>query len=219
MQTDTCAGTRGRGRPRDAALAERRREEILVAATRIFADRGYPGTDVQVIADEVGVGKGTVYRYFPSKQELFLAAVERGVHALRERLDVVVSRSGDPRALISDGVREYLAFFDENSDLVELFFQERAEIRDGKNPTYFVHREAAAGKWLALARDLIDTGQIRPVPPERILSVVDSLLYGAIFTSYFATRRRSLASRTEDILDVLFHGILSDPEREAAENE
>ena len=60
------------GRPKDEGLAARRCKEILDVAARLFAARGYQNTDVQVVADELGVGKGTVYRYFPSKRELFL---------------------------------------------------------------------------------------------------------------------------------------------------
>jgi AcrR family transcriptional regulator len=63
------AQVKRRGRPRDETLVRRRREEILAAATRIFAQLGYRNTDVQIVADQLKVGKGTVYRYFPSKRE------------------------------------------------------------------------------------------------------------------------------------------------------
>ena len=54
----------------------RRQEEILEAAATLFAECGYSDADTQTLADRLGVGKGTIYRYFPSKQELFLAAVD-----------------------------------------------------------------------------------------------------------------------------------------------
>ena len=47
----------------------RRREEILEKAIKLFAKHGYGGTDTQQLADELRVGKGTLYRYFPSKEQ------------------------------------------------------------------------------------------------------------------------------------------------------
>jgi AcrR family transcriptional regulator len=55
----------------DPDLGARRRQEILDAAARLFAKHGYSQTDTQVIADELQVGKGTIYRYFPSKGRSF----------------------------------------------------------------------------------------------------------------------------------------------------
>src|SRR5262245_37795229 len=63
--------------PAVASRCERRREEILARAIELFARDGYADLDLQILADDVGVGKGTLYRYFGSKQELFLAAADR----------------------------------------------------------------------------------------------------------------------------------------------
>src|SRR5205809_668753 len=59
---------RKRGRPPKPGLAESRREQILAAATELFAREGFAQTDLQQVADALGIGKGTVYRYFPSKR-------------------------------------------------------------------------------------------------------------------------------------------------------
>ena len=50
-----------------------RREEILDVATDLFAEFGYSEAVTKDLADRLQVGKGTIYRYFPSKRELFLA--------------------------------------------------------------------------------------------------------------------------------------------------
>ncbi len=199
-----------RGRPRDQQLTERRREEILDVAAKVFAEYGYPRTDVQVIADRVGVGKGTIYRYFPTKQELFLAAVDRGMSRLRAELDAVIHEGLDPLELIAKGIRTYLAFFDTHPEHVELIIQERAEFKDRKKPTYFERGEASVEKWVSLLRELITEGRVRQIPVERVREVVGDLLYGTMFTNYFAGRRDSLEKQSQDIVDIVFHGILRD---------
>lgn len=203
-----------RGRPKNKQLTARRSDEILDVAGRIFAQHGYPGTDVQVVADEVGIGKGTVYRYFPTKRDLFLAAVDRGMRGLQARIDAATAKVDDPLERIKEAVRAYLAYFDANPEFVELFIQERAEFKDRKKPTYFEHRDVNIGRWEELLCDLMSCGRVRDMPVRRVTDVVGDLLYGTMFTNHFARRRRSFERQARDILDVVFHGILSDRERQ-----
>ena len=196
------------GRPPDAELQERRRAEILNAATAVFAEHGFAAADVQEIADKTGVGKGTVYRYFPSKEELFLAAVDHGMRRLKAAVDAAVADSRQPLERIAEGVRAYLSFFDENPEIVELLIHERAQFRDRTKPTYFVHRDANMGPWQELFRDLIRSGIVRDVPVERITDFVSDVLYGTMFTNYFSGRKSTLVSQSENILDMVFHGLL-----------
>jgi len=191
-----------------------RREEILDAATRLFAQHGYANTDTQLLADELHVGKGTLYRYFGSKQELFLAAVDRGMRKLCEHIDACVETVEDPPERIARVVHSYLGFFAEHPELVELLIHERSQFKDRKKPTYFEHREANRERLRNLYRSYISEGQIRNMPVDRILEVLGDLLYGTMFTNYFSGRQTSVAAQARDILDVVFHGILSDVGRQ-----
>lgn len=207
---DRSKSTRGPGRPADPEGRQRRREEILQAATKLFARRGFADTDVQVIADCLGVGKGTVYRYFSSKEELFLAVVDRGMHQLKQAVDAATSQTGQSLERVAAGIRAYLTFFDEHPEIVELLIHERALFRDRRKPTYFVHRESNVGQWRALFRELIRAGVIRDTPVERITDVISGLLYGTMFTNFFAGRAKPLANQCHDILDIVFRGLLVD---------
>jgi AcrR family transcriptional regulator len=209
----TTLSKRPPGRPKDEALQSRRQEEILAAATQVFAEHGYPGTDVQVIADRLGVGKGTVYRYFPSKSALFLAAVDRGVRRLHERVEADTAGLADPIDRIAQAIHSYLAFFAENRELVELFIQERAEFKDRKQPAYFEQRDASCGPWDDLVRRLIAEGRLRDLPLNELRDVTSDLLYGTIFANHFARRDTPHGAQAEQIIDLVFHGILTDRER------
>jgi AcrR family transcriptional regulator len=204
-----------RGRPKDETLRARREDEILDAAAAIFAKHGYPNTEVQLVADTLQVGKGTIYRYFPSKEGLFLAAVDRGMRRLKEVVDAATTNVSDPLGRLGQGIRAYLTFFRDHPEYVELLIQERAEFRDRKKPTYFVHRDLNRGPWQEFFRSLIAAGRVRDLPVERILDMIGDLMYGTMFTNYFTGRHRSLDEQSREILDFVFHGILSDSERKA----
>jgi len=202
-----------RGRPRDDELIARRREEILEAATRLFAADGFARTDVQAVADELGVGKGTVYRYFETKEALFLAAADQAMHRLREAVHAVVDEQADPLEQIAAAVHAYLAYFDAHPECVELLILERAAFKDRKKPTYFEHRDANVGRWHELFRGLVATGRVREAPVEEFTETISDLLYGTIFTNHFAGRREPMELQAHRILKTLFLGMLSEPER------
>jgi AcrR family transcriptional regulator len=72
--------TQPAARPRRLTRAERKtqtREQLLEAAARVFARKGYAGASVDDIAEEAGFTVGALYSNFSGKQELFLAAFER----------------------------------------------------------------------------------------------------------------------------------------------
>src|SRR5262245_15928743 len=115
-------------RPADSLPAADVRQRILLRAAEIFARDGYRDTDLQVVADELGIGKGSLYRRFPTKRALFLATVDDGMRRLRGRVEGAIEGEADPLRRIERAVRAYLAFFDEEPRLVELLIQERAEL-------------------------------------------------------------------------------------------
>src|SRR5215470_3832255 len=95
---------RSPGRPRDESLTARRQEEILDAAARIFAKVGFADADLQVVADELGVSKGTLYHYFPSKRELFLACADWGMRRLKEQVESGVAGLDDPLLKVAEAL-------------------------------------------------------------------------------------------------------------------
>jgi AcrR family transcriptional regulator len=202
-----------RGRRKDPTLAVRRCEEILDAAARTFARRGYPDTDVQHVADALGLAKGTIYRYFPSKEKLFLAAVDRGMRRLREYVQNAYAGIEDPLDQLTVAIRAYLEFFKRHPDQAELLIIERAEFRDRKTPTYQEHHQANCQQWRAVYAGLIRKGRVRGVPVSRIIDVISDLVYGTMFTNHFSGQHKPLAAQARDVIDIVFHGILTPAER------
>ena len=74
------------------------RESILDATERLLARYGYRKMTVEDIAKEVGVGKGTIYLHFKSKEEVVLSHVDRIVERVKERL-WAIARSDDTAAV------------------------------------------------------------------------------------------------------------------------
>jgi len=109
-----------------AEQAERTRKAVLDTARRLFAERGFDGTSLQLIADTMGVQKANVYYYFRTKMAILESLLEGSIAAFDETLagaerlegaprreflvdgfvdQVVASRSMSPLSRIAPGVR------------------------------------------------------------------------------------------------------------------
>ena len=116
------------------APRQARAEEILCKALRAFAERGFSDTDVQVIADQVGIGKGTVYRHFGSKEGLFLACAQFARKWLTCQVNQAADQAGTPLEKLRSGMYAFISFFDAHPEVVELRFPvliEEHSIRHG----------------------------------------------------------------------------------------
>ncbi len=202
--------------PSQTSTARRlqRRLSIIEAAARLFADLGYNDCEMERVASEIGIAKGTLYLYFKGKQELFYACVDLGMSQMQQAVLGAAEKILDPFERISLAIRAYLDFFEQHPQYVELLIQERAIFKDRKRPTYFEYRDANVGVWRELYRSLMASGHLRSdLPVERILDTVGYLLYGTMFTNHFIGRAVSLEEQHTAMLEIVFRGILSERER------
>jgi AcrR family transcriptional regulator len=86
--------------------AAERREELIAAAVHEFAHGGLHGTPVERIARRVGVAQPYVFSLFPSKRDLFLAALQRGFERVAEAFRASAAAYGDGRG--PDGADDVL---------------------------------------------------------------------------------------------------------------
>jgi TetR/AcrR family transcriptional repressor of mexJK operon len=77
-----------------------RRAQIVAVARRHFFENGFDGTSMSAVAAELGGSKGTLWNYFPSKQDLFAAVIDDTAAAIRGGLDLS-GVGGSPRELLT----------------------------------------------------------------------------------------------------------------------
>lgn len=188
---------------------EQRRSEVLEAAAVVFAEVGFRCAEMDRIAERAGAGKGTVYRCFPGKEALFMATVEKALEDLTRHVNDVVDTLTDPLEQLRLGIHRYLEFFEQNPETVELFIQERAEFPRNTKPLYFVYQQSHKEKWRKRFEALIEQGRMRSdMAPELAQEVFSDLLYGAVFSQRLAGDRESRSRKADEIVDLLFRGIL-----------
>jgi len=88
------------GGARVPAWRQRRRGRILTTATTLFAARPYPLVSMDDVAEAARMGKATLYRYFASKEDLYVAVFEQVLNDLDARLDAAVAEGGSAPAVL-----------------------------------------------------------------------------------------------------------------------
>lgn len=109
--------------PRRRRNPEARREEILRAAVKLFAERGYARTTTREIAQEAGIAEGTIYKYFTSKQELLFAILGPTIVEPLARL-FESGETVDDIEVIRAFMRDRFALWNANRDLVKAAYSE-----------------------------------------------------------------------------------------------
>ena len=97
--------------------------EILDAAARVFSARPYHLVLIDDVAEAAHVGKGTIYRYFETKEDLHFAAILYGFDALAGALSEASLRRTGPAERLERIAHEVIAFFRERGDLSKLLME------------------------------------------------------------------------------------------------
>jgi AcrR family transcriptional regulator len=110
----------------------RRREEILAAAKRVFAARGFHATTMADVAKAARLSYGSIYWYFPSKEALFHALMEAEEAALRARIAAALAEGlpSSPEEAFRRAVRATFEFFEADRAAVKLLFRDAYALGD-----------------------------------------------------------------------------------------
>ncbi len=100
-----------------------RRQEILEAAMKVFAQRGYAAATIRAIAREANIAQGTIYLYFPSKRDILLALYRS---MILESMEEILARPerGDEKAFLSAVLVDRIRRFRQNPRAVRFAFTE-----------------------------------------------------------------------------------------------
>jgi len=142
--------------------SESKQEEILAAASKVFAARQYHEVLCDEIAAEAGIGKGTIYRYFRTKEDLYFATILHGYEAINESLATAISGESTPGRRLERIAREILEYFWDRRYFYSLLYrnEQRFLAQEGRLKK---NREHLVNLVERTIREGIDAGAFRRV--------------------------------------------------------
>jgi AcrR family transcriptional regulator len=108
------------------AVTERahRRDQMLQVAARLFSERGYHGTSMQDLAEDLGMLRGSLYAHIESKEDLLFHIVDEGADRFIARMSEVASSDSDPFEKLRAGLLAHITTVAEHLDASTVFLND-----------------------------------------------------------------------------------------------
>lgn len=102
----------------------RREDDFLNAAEKLFSERGYFQTSMEDVAQEAEYATGTIYRYFPSKEELYNRMLIRKGRAFFDAVENSLRNCEGPMERLTSIIKSKVSFFFENTGFVKIYLSQ-----------------------------------------------------------------------------------------------
>lgn len=169
-----------------AGPAPSRRQDILGAAARLFAERGFPGVGVDEIGAAVGITGPGLYRHFKGKQamlsELLVGISERLWEEGRRR----VRQAADPADALASLVSWHVEFALDSPDLITLHGRELPHLPDEERKLVRRLQRQYVELWVAVVRDALDAAHETPVAKASVRATVHAV-FGLLNSTPYST--------------------------------
>jgi AcrR family transcriptional regulator len=202
---------------KDAASPKTTRDAILDATERLLERFGYRKMTIEDLAREVGIGKGSVYLHFTSKEEIALSHIDRIIERLKRRLEIIASKPEPAAARVHEMLIERVLFrFDSvqhySQNLNDMLSQVRAKLLE-RRKRYF---EEEANLFAKVIEEGSASGEFRGVEPvaaaHALLLATNSLLPYSLSARELG-ERSEIEQKTRLVADMLLTGLSIDKAR------
>jgi AcrR family transcriptional regulator len=122
--------------------SEDTRRAILRCAAEVFSERPYHQVLIDEISARLKIGKGTLYRYFASKEELYFASIVDGLQGMQEAIDATLREAAPLERIIESLARTMIGYFWERRDFFVLLYRHEAKLDPGERAEWQKNREA-----------------------------------------------------------------------------
>ncbi|MGD8968481.1 MAG: TetR/AcrR family transcriptional regulator [Anaerolineae bacterium] len=184
-------------------LIEARRNQILDAAAKVFAEKGFHRATTKHIASEAGVAEGTIYNYFDSKGDLLIGIFMRLSAVENTSAELTEALTEDARGLLLAIARHRMALIEQNYETLQAVLPEmlvNAELRD---QFYRQFAQPLAALLEQYVRARIESGDVRLLDAPLAVRSVQGMFIGLMILRFLGDGM--LASHWDDVPEVLVH--------------
>lgn len=196
------------GRKKREHLAHR--GEILLAAEKVFAAKGFFQTTMNQIAQAAEFGTGTLYKYFKSKEDLYFTLIDEKTDAINHLIKAELSREDSIIERIRKVLILELEFIEQNRDFFRIYTSEGSRfewsIKDdcGKK----IHDKMVG--YIQFLAQVLEEGmkanELKPLSPLDLAHAFEGIVHSFIFEWLISPESYPLVSKAETILEIFLKG-------------
>ena len=186
-----------------------RKKTILKAAKTVFFQKGFQGTTMDQIAKAAELSKGSLYLYFPSKEELYVSIFVEGVEILHKKFEEAVRDINGWEKKLRNIGHAYYAFYRENKNYFHiLFFLQHGEIisnvSDSLYQICFEKGMSCLGFLFQAFQEGIETGEIEPQDPMELAAISWGSINGIILLYEEEEHKKFIPGSLDHLLQATF---------------
>jgi AcrR family transcriptional regulator len=196
-----------------------RRLELIAAAARLFAARGYYAVTVDDLGEALGLSGPALYRHFPSKEALLVAVFDQAVQQQREQIRDVLSEAADPTSALEAIVRLHIRLALDQRETMAVWRQEFHHLPDAESRRLRRAQRLYVEEWVHVLQELrpeLNDAGVRAMvhgvlgllhsasdfesglPDEGVMNLLMSMAVAAVFHGSTRTLdSRALATRSQ----------------------
>ncbi|MCK8825385.1 TetR/AcrR family transcriptional regulator [Fuchsiella alkaliacetigena] len=186
-----------------------KKKQIIEAAIDIFSKKGSAETTMQEVAEEAGVGKGTIYRHFDNKEGLVSALIKFGIDELTAEIIKNIKDIDDPVKKLEGLIDTKLEFYNQNHSFCKFLMRElwgykdkfEENIREVRmNHTVLIEEIIAAG---------VETGDFKEVNIETAAVALIGMVNINVLHYFVFSDALPEQNLKEDLRELCFEGLLT----------
>ena len=194
-----------------------RRADILLAAEKVFAAKGFFGSTMDEIAKRAEFGTGSLYKYFRGKKDLYFSLIDEKVGEVTRLVRAELGKDLPTIEKIESMLYLQLSFIQRNRDFFKIYVSERNrfewtiknDLGKGVHEKFVAYLSDLA----EVMRDGIERGQFKEMDPRDMAHGFVGIVNSFVFEWIMSPGAYSLVSKTPIIMDIFFEGVRSPKER------
>ncbi len=192
---------------------EQKSQNILEATRKVIAKVGFQGANLEMIAKNAGLSKAALYLYFPSKDHLFLRAVEDGFDKMISNVTGAVEETEGVMKKLKRFIAAQLSFMEEHRNFLKALLLERRGLNSGPRDKGFLMLREKAHQYTDYAARIIEEGieggMFRPLDPRKCAFSLIQLIRGAVVARVIGISDDPLDKEIAHVEEIFFRGVLT----------
>jgi len=186
------------------------REEILSAAEKVFAAKGFFPTTMSDIAREAEFGTGTLYKYFKSKEELYFTLIDEKVEEINRLVKTELLQKTSAVERIKKVLGLQFEFFERKRDFFKIYISERNRfewtVKDDLGKGLHEKMVAYINILAKVMRQGIKEGKFRPLNPMDLAHTLVGIVNSFVFEWLISREPYPLISKLDTVLEIFLGG-------------
>jgi AcrR family transcriptional regulator len=187
------------------------RGEILSAAEKVFAAKGFFPTTMSDIARRAEFGTGTLYKYFKSKEELYFTLIDEKVEEINRLVKTELSQKISAVERIKEALQLQFEFIERNRDFFRIYISERSRfewtVKDDLGKGLHEKMVSYIDILSEVIRQGIEKGEFRSMDPRDLAHAFVGIVNSFVFEWLISREPYPLVSKLSTVLEIFLSGV------------